>query len=759
MSTTYPPLNQSLSISKRSFFDYSLLIKILTAIDVRLQHLYGLEDALVDATDTVQGVALDRINEVLTPAIESVFRMAELGFLVAHSESEGTLGNGNILTLIIEDDDERELFTPSPFVALTRVANATDYGIAKKNSYDPETGELVCQVLSYAGSPGPHDDWVIGALAGSTIAQQLMLDQTIAAQEAIEEASEDAVTAAAESIAARDITVEAKDIAVDAKIDAVAAKEAAEAAAASIVDPVSETEFNDALAALISSGKYAGKNFVASGPITANNLVALRADGKVEVLTGTEAAATAGTAVNIAGAGTFVDAAYNATAGKIAVLYWNTTTYSIIIGTISGSAITFGTAVNLGAAGGNYGKVAWKSDGTAVAIAYATNAATTISMYVCSISGNTPTAGTVVTSAATMSAPYVHFLAWEATGGRLIIIFDTPVRMLACSVSGTTITAGTSSASALAATGVGTGYFTEASARAVFVSLAGDVLAGTVSTLTWTLGSVIALAFTTVSSAISAAGTLVVHAYKNISSTSFETHLVAITFSGATGTAGTAIVRDGNNALLPGIAYSVADDKFVAHLSTVETARYVQEGMTLWVATLSGNTITLSKVTEFKDCTRLRALGITSTGTIAIKCELLSRKGARVHISAKIVDGEVVVNTSAAAVTFTGTSAVTPSAWLMRTTTYIEIVSVTYAVVITAATFTGNAHRFIGQAKATVADAATVFVGIWGSIATGLSGLTLLADYWLTIAGVPTTTDTGRKLGRALSATELRIEK
>lgn len=758
MSTPYSPLNQSLGINKRSFFDYSLLIKILTAIDVRLQHLYRLEDALVDATDTVQGVALDRINEVLTPAIESVFRMAELGFLVAHSESEGTLGNGNILTLIIEDDDERELFTPSPFVALTRVANATDYGIAKKNSYDPETGELVCQVLSYAGSPGPHDDWVIGALAGSTIAQQLMLDQTIAAQAAIESASEDAVTAAAESIAARDITVEAKDIAVDAKVDAVAAKEAAEAAAASIVDPVSETEFNDALAALISSGKYAGKNFVASGPINANDLVALRPDGKVEVLTGTEAAATAGTAVNIAGAGTFVDAAYNATAGKIAVLYRNSTTYSIIIGTVSGSAITFGTAVNLGAAGGNYGKVAWKSDGTAVAIAYATNGAATITMYVCSISGNTPSPGTAITPASTMSAPYVHFLTWEATGGRLIVIYDTPVRFLACTVATTTITPGTSLASALAVTGVGTGYFTEAANRAVFVSLVGEVLAGTVATLTWTLGSVVTLGFTTVTSAISAAGTLLVHAYKSATNVD-ESHLVAVSFSGATGTAGTAIVSDTSSSLNFGVVYSSSDNKFVVHRSSTESTRYLLEFALFYVATLSGNTISLSKATEFKDCLNLRAIGVTSNGTITLKCALSSKRGRTCHISGKIVDGEVVINQSAVATVFTGTSAGTTTAWLMQTSTFIEIATVSYAVVITAATFTGNAHRFIGQAKATVADAATVFVGIWGSIATGLSGLSILADYWLTIAGVPTTTETGRKLGRALSATELRIEK
>ncbi len=59
---------------------------------------------------------------------------------------------------VVGDETERELFTPSPFTALTRLGSIEDYGIARTVSYDQETGEYVCLVLSVYGSGGPHSD-------------------------------------------------------------------------------------------------------------------------------------------------------------------------------------------------------------------------------------------------------------------------------------------------------------------------------------------------------------------------------------------------------------------------------------------------------------------------------------------------------------------------------------------------------------------------------------------------------------------------
>lgn len=263
MSTTYPPLNTSLGIDSSTYFDFPLLIRILQAIDLRLQHLYGLEDDLVEAEAVVRQVALDRINEVLTPAIQSVFVIQERGFLVAHSASSGTLGNGNVLTLVIDDDDERSVFVASPFVALTRAANITDYGIARTISYDNVTGTLTCSVISYQGAAGPHTDWVIGALAGSTIAQYAMLDDMVAARDA-------ALTAKTNAETARDASA-ASATASSGSATAAAASQASATSSATTATTKAAEASASAAAAAASAASISG------GPVTS-------VDGKTGVV-------------------------------------------------------------------------------------------------------------------------------------------------------------------------------------------------------------------------------------------------------------------------------------------------------------------------------------------------------------------------------------------------------------------------------------------------------------------------------------------
>ncbi len=152
--------------------------------DARLHALEEVRVSWQEATANVNQLALDRINEILGPAIASVAEMQARGFLIAHSASENILAETNVLTFDIADEDERRLFTPSPFLALTRAATADDYAVASWVSWDAQTGILVCEVVAAFGDPGPHDDWVIAALAGSTMAQVEMLTQARAARDA-----------------------------------------------------------------------------------------------------------------------------------------------------------------------------------------------------------------------------------------------------------------------------------------------------------------------------------------------------------------------------------------------------------------------------------------------------------------------------------------------------------------------------------------------------------------------------------------------
>lgn len=154
-------------------------------------------------------VALARINEVLGPTAERIRDLAALGFLIASSETPATLGNGAVLNLVVTAGVSRGLFTPSPFVMLTRSLSPADYGVAKLRTYDRETGELQIEVVSFVGDPGPHSDWSIGAIAGSTLAQLLLLNQGQAAQAAAEAALA-AVTPQRDEVAAKWAEVLAK---------------------------------------------------------------------------------------------------------------------------------------------------------------------------------------------------------------------------------------------------------------------------------------------------------------------------------------------------------------------------------------------------------------------------------------------------------------------------------------------------------------------------------------------------------------------
>lgn len=169
-----PAFDQSLlnaaGITPTSTFDYRLVVRLLKAIEAVIAPLQSQKAELDGAISTFEAIGLERINEILVPAIQSVLVIQERGFLVAHSETANTLVQGDVLTFYVEDPDERVLFTPSPFVAVTREDNADDYAIARRVSYDKDAGAFICEVLSISGDPGPHADWVIGAMAGPTLA-------------------------------------------------------------------------------------------------------------------------------------------------------------------------------------------------------------------------------------------------------------------------------------------------------------------------------------------------------------------------------------------------------------------------------------------------------------------------------------------------------------------------------------------------------------------------------------------------------------
>lgn len=199
--------------------------------------LKGVEEKKADfeeAERTLLDLGLARINETIQPAAERIYHVAELGFLVASSDTEVELAEGQEVLLTIQDGDQRELFVPTPFLALVRRSSYTDYAIASLVSYDQETGQLLVLIKSVTGNPGPHNDWDVAALAGHVMAMDDALKTT---QELRDEVADDLATVEAHkaTVAADKATVASDKITV-----------AADRSAAEIARVGAEAAFNAA---------------------------------------------------------------------------------------------------------------------------------------------------------------------------------------------------------------------------------------------------------------------------------------------------------------------------------------------------------------------------------------------------------------------------------------------------------------------------------------------------------------------------------
>ena len=131
-------------------------------------------------------MALARINEVLLPALEQITAAATLGFLLARSSTEGSLIADERIQFVVEEGPQRELFTPTPFVAVQRSSTTDDFAVGYVEAFDRESGYLLVKILTAYGSPGPFDDWVISAAPGVSEATRSYWERALVAAQGAE---------------------------------------------------------------------------------------------------------------------------------------------------------------------------------------------------------------------------------------------------------------------------------------------------------------------------------------------------------------------------------------------------------------------------------------------------------------------------------------------------------------------------------------------------------------------------------------------
>ncbi|MHC2250033.1 pyocin knob domain-containing protein [Bradyrhizobium elkanii] len=129
-------------------------------------------DAIDGLTAYIEGLALNRLDLVLAPALDKIALVSEQGFLLAHSNSQVTLDVNTTQVFAIPDLAERELFAPSPFVTIARKGSMTDFAFAELVAWDRNSGQLTVRPRAIFGNPGPFIDWVI--YVGTAIQEAVM---------------------------------------------------------------------------------------------------------------------------------------------------------------------------------------------------------------------------------------------------------------------------------------------------------------------------------------------------------------------------------------------------------------------------------------------------------------------------------------------------------------------------------------------------------------------------------------------------------
>lgn len=132
----------------------------LEDIDLRIAQSEDGVEAINEAAERVEALALDRVNQAIVPLVaqaqEELSSIPEL--FRALSPTSLTVGFGE-KTLFVQPS-ERLLFIPSRYLSIQRVADPDTVMSGILVGYDRETGELTLDITELSGS-GTWSDWEI----------------------------------------------------------------------------------------------------------------------------------------------------------------------------------------------------------------------------------------------------------------------------------------------------------------------------------------------------------------------------------------------------------------------------------------------------------------------------------------------------------------------------------------------------------------------------------------------------------------------
>jgi hypothetical protein len=196
-----------------------------------------------------------------------------------------------------------------------------------------------------------------------------------------------------------------------------------------------------------SSGAATSIDLVASGAITAGDPVAQNVDGTVSKISSTVYNYTAGSVQNFAAVGTYpyrMTSKYMYNSDTFAIVYRTSTSMYVVLGTLSGTTMTYGTPVLIASGATDGYRSCYDALNDRFIVMY--NISSTVYVVAITASGTVATVGTPVTVTST-GVQDRYSLTYHLEEDRLVIGYYTTTGstnyLVAGSISGTTITLGT----------------------------------------------------------------------------------------------------------------------------------------------------------------------------------------------------------------------------------------------------------------------------------------------------------------------------
>ena len=459
------------------------------------------------------------------------------------------------------------------------------------------------------------------------------------------------------------------------------------------------------------------RDFVASGAIANGKVVSLLSDGKVAVT----ASALGDHVVFETGGTAYTDACWDSTNGKVVVVYsdvGNTNYATCVVGTVSGMAITFGTPVVVISGPSNWPTIEFDSNAGKVVVAYAD---TTGKAKVGTVSGTSISFGSESAGYSGSGSVYYQRMCFDPDTNQVALVYSDAGdsfkgKCVMGAVSGTTVSWGTPVVFCTANTQWFNNCVYDTNENKVVVAFrdyadsgGAKAIIGTVSGTSISFGTAVLFEAGGASPqgmCFDSTNNKVIIAYGDEGNGTNGTAIVG-TVSGTSISFGTAVVFASANTNYTTAVHDPDNDKIIIAYEDVGNSEYY----TVIVGTVSGTSISFGSETVID--TAQSSWTASAYDTSADKCVLLWTDDGN---SAK---GTAVVFNSGA---------------------------------------TDNFLDWIGIAGEAISDGASGSIDMIGSVNGSQTSLTIDADYYVTGEGTITTSvASGKKIGRAVSATELLI--